>query len=136
MLHPFFQPFPLCCPLNRPSVGLIDDGTFSSFYGRSFNASSFFTFLLQVTSAVMSLAFCLHVLSQAPQHHRIFFFFFNCIVPLVFLPCWKFGLLSPRKVSWDRVTLSSLQFILDVLLFPYSTKLLTWTTGSLTCGQM
>ena len=64
-----FPPNPL---QNGSNVYLIDDGPVLSFQGRSSSASSFHYSLLQVIDGVMSLAFYLQVVSQAPQH------FFSC----------------------------------------------------------
>ena len=58
------------CFVESSSVPLIDDGPLSSFQGRSSNISSFHASLLQAIVGVMSLALCLLVLSQAPQHFR------------------------------------------------------------------
>ena len=68
VLHPVSPKFPQCC-----NVRLIDDGSPSwtpSFQGRLSSASSFHTSLLQAIDGVMSLALCLQVVSQAPQHLR------------------------------------------------------------------
>ena len=43
-------------PLKNANVGLIDDGPFSSFQGRSSSVSSFYAFLLQAIDGVMTLA--------------------------------------------------------------------------------
>ena len=51
-------------------VGLIDDGPFSSFQGRSLSASSLHAYLPQTVDGVTSLALCLRVVSQGPQHFR------------------------------------------------------------------
>lgn len=42
----------------------------STFHRRSSSASSFYAFLLQVISDMMSLALCLQAMSKAPQHFR------------------------------------------------------------------
>ena len=52
------------------NVRLTDDGPLSSFQGRSSSASSVHASLLQAIDDVMSLALCLPVVSQAPQHFR------------------------------------------------------------------
>ena len=53
-----------------PMFALIDDGSFSSFQGRSSSASSFHASLLQAISGVMSLALCPQLVSQAPQYFK------------------------------------------------------------------
>ena len=50
--------------------GPIDNGPFLSIQGRSPNTSSFHASLLQVIDGMTSLALCLQVVSQAPQHFR------------------------------------------------------------------
>ena len=45
---------------------------FSSFQQRSSSVFSFDSFLLQATDDVVSLALCLQVVSQAPQHFKSF----------------------------------------------------------------
>ena len=55
---------------NGSNIRLIDDGPFSSFQGRSSNASSFNAFLLQAFDGVMSLALCPQGVSQTFQHLR------------------------------------------------------------------
>ena len=47
-----------------------DDGPVSSFQGRSSNASSFHASLLQAIDGVVSLALCIQVTAQVPQHFR------------------------------------------------------------------
>ena len=44
--------------------------TYSNFMSRLSSAFSFHASILQVIDVVMSLALCLHVVSQAPQHFR------------------------------------------------------------------
>ena len=61
------EKFPQHCLWNSSKVRLIDNGPLLSFQGRSSNASSFHTSLLQVIDGVMPLAFCLQVVSQAPS---------------------------------------------------------------------
>ena len=63
------QIFPQHSFWNSSNVRLIDDDPLSFFHGRSSNASSFHTSLLQI-NGVMSLALCLEVVSQAPQNFR------------------------------------------------------------------
>ena len=53
-----------------PNVHLTDDGSSSSFPGRSPGASSFHASLLQLIDGVLSLVLCPQVVSQAPQHFR------------------------------------------------------------------
>ena len=53
-----------------PNVHLTDNGSSSSFPGRSLGASSFHASLLQLIGGVLSLALCPQVVSQAPQHFR------------------------------------------------------------------
>ena len=55
-----------------PNVGLIDDGPFSSYQGRSLSASSVYASLLQATDGVMSLAVYPQVVYQAPKYFIIF----------------------------------------------------------------
>ena len=43
---------------------------FSTFHGKSGSASFFYRSLTQPVDGMISLALCLHVLSQAPQHPR------------------------------------------------------------------
>ena len=45
---------------------------FSSFQQRSSSVFSFYSSLLQTTDVVVSLALCLQVMSQAPQHFKSF----------------------------------------------------------------
>ena len=52
-----------------PNVHLTDNGSSSSFPGRSPSASSFHA-SLQLIGGVLSLALCPQVVSQAPQHFR------------------------------------------------------------------
>ena len=66
------QKFPRCCLWNGSNVCLIDDGPLSSFQGRASSTSSFHASLFQAINGVMSLALCLQVVSQAPQHLRSF----------------------------------------------------------------
>ena len=49
---------------------LADDGSVSSFGGRSSSASSFHASLLQTIDGVTSLILCPHIMPQAPQHFR------------------------------------------------------------------
>ena len=56
------------CLGNISNVRLIDDGSLSSFQGRSSSALSFHASLFQAIDGVMSLVLCPLVVSQAPQH--------------------------------------------------------------------
>ena len=69
-LHPVSQKFLQCCIWNSSSVRLIDDGTLSSFQGRSSSVSSLHASLLQAIDGVFSLILCPQVVSQTPQHFR------------------------------------------------------------------
>ena len=68
--HPLSRRFPQCCPRNSSNVHLIDDGSLSSFQGRSSSASSFHASLFQAIDGVLSLVLYPQVLSQVPQHFR------------------------------------------------------------------
>ena len=68
--HDDSQKFPQRCLWNGCNVRLIGDGPLSSFRGRSSSASSLHASLLRAISGVMSLALCLQVVSQDPQHFR------------------------------------------------------------------
>ena len=50
------------------NVGLIGDGSFSSFRGRASSTSSFNASFFQMIDGTMSTALCPQVLAQAPQH--------------------------------------------------------------------
>ena len=66
-LHPVSQKFPKIAYETVPGFIWFP---FSSFQGRLLRTSSLHASLLQVINGVMSLALCLHVVSQAPQHFR------------------------------------------------------------------
>ena len=51
---------------------LIDKGPVAKLHGRSFTTAFLYASLLQATDSVVSLAPCLQVMSQAPQHFRSF----------------------------------------------------------------
>ena len=68
VLHLASQKFPQLCLWNGSYVHLIDNGPLSPIQERSSSTFSFHTSLLQVIDSVMSLALCLHVVFQAPQH--------------------------------------------------------------------
>ena len=68
----------------------------------------------------------------------LFFFLFSFFTSV--LSPWdfsrgKFGLLSPGKVSCNRVALPNLLCVLGVLVFFMIYRTLSWTTGSLTRAQ-
>ena len=65
---PCLSEVPQHCLRNGSSVCLIDDGNLSSFKGSSSSTSFLNAPFLQVINGVMSLALCLQVVSQAPQH--------------------------------------------------------------------
>ena len=67
-LHPVSQKFPQNDAFEN--VHLIDDGTLLYFQGRPSSTSSFHASFLPAINGVMSLALCLHVESQAPQHSQ------------------------------------------------------------------
>ena len=62
------------------------------------------------------------------------FIFYKCMSPWDFSR-GKFGLLSPGKVSCNRVALPNLLCVLGVLVFFMIYRTLSWTTGSLTRAQ-
>ena len=71
----------------------------------------------------------------------VWFFFTFSLYFLQLFSKWdfslgKFGLPSPGKASCHRVALPNLRCLLDVSVFPYFQRILTWTTGSFTCAQM
>ena len=70
VLHTTSQKSPQHRLWNSSSVCLIYDNPLSSPRERSSSTSSFHTSLFQVISGVMSLALCLQLGSQAPQHFR------------------------------------------------------------------
>ena len=57
-----------CCFWNSSSVGLTDDGPFSSFLRKMSSAFSFCASLLQAIDGVTSVVLRLQAVSQAPQH--------------------------------------------------------------------
>ena len=71
-LHPISQNFSQHRLWNGSNVCLTDNGLFLPFQGRLPSSSSFYASLLQAVNGVMSLALCLQVMSQAPQHFRSF----------------------------------------------------------------
>ena len=88
--------FPQRCLWNSSNVRLIDDGPLSSFQGRSSSASPFHASLLQAIGAVLSLALCPQVVSQAPCEGC---FSRHCVCSVVSLHTGMFKAVHPQECS-------------------------------------
>ena len=89
-------------------VPTTNNGPLLSFQGRSSRTSSFHASLLQAIGGVRSLAFCLQVVSQAPQHFRSSE---KKALVRVALPASVYGLLSwPKQIFVPIGNLRSFPF--------------------------
>ena len=74
-------------------------------------------------------------LPKTAKIYELFFFFYNCIVPMRFLPCEiRVAFLGESQLRQSRATQPTVHagcFIVSII-----HQTLTWTTGSLTCAQM
>ena len=125
------QIFPQHSFWNSSNVRLIDDDPLSFFHGRSSNASSFHTSLLQI-NGVMSLALCLQVVSQAPQNFRsseMQVTCEGCFPTSLSAQSFPFPPACPGQYAhWSfrrwMATIDTFQFRLSIQLFTFCSKLI------------